>query len=181
MNLMEQPLLIVFGGATLITILIGGFIQTGKRPILYGAAAVLLLTIGLIGLERTTITPREAVRATLFVIANDLERNDVDAVIRHVSPGRPELIEQAEKYMGLVKISDVDIKRNLRIEIFADKGMEIAEAKFNVVFKGKDKNGFLDEKRPIPRFFTVRFKNEDGAWRVRNYEMGDPREGLGGT
>lgn len=181
MNLMEQPLLIVFGGVTLITILIGGFIQTGKRPILYGAAAVLLLTIGLLGLERTTITPHEAVRATLFVIADDLKHNYVESVVEHISPGRPELIQQARNYMGMVEIFEVDIKRNLRIEIYEEKGMEIAEAKFNVVFKAKDKRGFLDEKRPIPRFFTVRFKNEDGAWRVRNYEMADPRDGLGGT
>lgn len=179
MMLMDQPLLIAFGGVVAVTILVGGFIQTGKKALLYAAVAAMLLALGLVVLERVTITPREAVKATLHVIAHELEQNDVEGVIAHISAGRPNLVQQAQDRMGLVEIFEVDIKRNLKVDLFSEKGMELAEAKFNVVFRAKDKRGFLDEKRPVPRFFIVRFKLEDRQWKVRDYEMADPRDGIG--
>ena len=181
MNLMEQPLLIVAAGVAVLTVLVGGFIQTGKRGLLYGAGAMILLTVGMLALERSTITPREAVKATLYVIANEIEQNDLEGLLKHISAGRPNLVDEAKKYMSLVTVEEVDIKKNLKVDLHSERGMYIAEASFNAVIRGSDKRGFLDKKRPIPRFFKVRFKLEDGSWKVRSYEMSDPREGLRGT
>ena len=183
MALMEQPLTIIFGGLLIVAALAGGLIQTGKKGFLYGTIVAVVLAVSLLVLERTTITPREAVKATLHVIANDLERNDVEAVVRHISKGRVELQEEARERLEQVEVVEVKIKKNLKVDVVSQRGMEIAEAKFNCTLRLKPREsrlqGFLDQKRPIPQFFKVRFKQEDGSWRVRDYEMSDPRAGLG--
>lgn len=183
MAIMEQPLTIIFVGLLVVAGLAGGLIQTGKKGFLYGAIGAAVLTLGLFILERTTITPREAVKATLHIIANDLERNDVEAIVQHISKGRVKLQEEARDRLEQVEVVEVKIKNNLKVDVVSQRGMDIAEAKFNCVIRLKARKsrlqGFLDEKRPIPQFFKVRFKQEDGAWRIRDYEMSDPRAGLG--
>jgi hypothetical protein len=159
--------------------LLAGLIQTGKKILLFAAIGVILLTIGLLLLERAAITQREAVTATLHVIASDLERNNVDAILDHVSEGRPKLRADVKQKMGLVEIINVDIKRNLKVEVSNERGMDIAEAQFNAVIRLRPLRGLSDEIRPAARFSTVRFKLEDGKWRIRDYEMSDPRRGIG--
>lgn len=180
MWLMEQPLTIAFFGVVLVAIFAGGLLQTGRRVLLFAALGVVVLTIGLLLLERSVITPREAVKATLHVIAHDLKRNDIEAVKGHISPGRPKIEKSAERALRLIEIENVDIKNNLKVEVVSERGMEIAEAKFNCVISGRDKRGDFAAAQRIPQFFTVRFRREDdGRWRVRSYEMADPREGIG--
>lgn len=183
MWLMEQPYVILLAGLVLVVILIGGLIQTGKRILLYAAIGVVMATLALLALERTTITPREEVRATLHMIAHELEQNNVDGVLEYISDGRPELKSDARQKMGLVEIAEVDIKRNLKIELVEARGLQIAEARFNSVIHFDRIKGFSDfsnAQQRIPRFFVVRFRqDDDGRWRVRDYEMLDPRNGMG--
>ena len=180
MALMEQPLLIGFVGLTIVTVLVGSLIQTGKKPLLYASIAVLLLTVGLLALERATVTPREHVKATLHVIAGDLERNDVMAVVDHVSKDREELRREAERVLKLIEIEDVNIKKNLKVQLYEERGIQYAEARFNAVIRATVKRSEDYGTRPYPQFFVVRFRNEDGKWRVRDYERDDPRAGIGG-
>lgn len=183
MSLMEQPYTIVIAGVFIVAVLAGGFIQTGKRVLLYASLFAILATVGVLFLERTTITPREEVKATLFMISHELENNNVEGVLQYISDGRPKLKHDAASKMGLVTIREVDIKRNLKVEIVTARGGEIAEAKFNCVIHTDRIQGFesmMDTAQRVPRFFVVRFKqDEDGRWRVRDYEMKDPRSGMG--
>ena len=183
MAIMEQPLTIVFVGLLVTAGLFGGLIQTGRKSLLYGTIAAVVITALLLVIERTTLTPREAVMATLHLIAEDLERNDVEAVVAHVSDGRSELQDEARLRLEQVEVVDVNIKRNLKVDVSSGKGMDVAEARFNCVLRLKPRDSryqnFLDDNRPIPQFFKVRFKLEDGEWRVRGYEMSDPRNGIG--
>ena len=176
---MEQPLVIVFCGLVMAAMFIAGLLKTGKKALLFAALGSILLTMGLVGVERAIITPREQVKATLHLIADDLERNDVAAVTAHISRHRGELIKEAKQKMGMVEIIDVDIKRNLKVDLHFERGMEIAEARFNAVIRLRLLRGLSDAMRPTPRFFVVRFRKEDGQWRIRDYEMHDPRQGIG--
>ncbi len=180
MWLMEQPYTIALGGLALIVILIAGLLKTGHKSLLYGAIGVFVATFGLLVLERTTVTPREEVRATLHLIAHELEENNIIGVLDYVSDSLPKLKQEAESRMDEVEITEIDIKRNLTIDIIEAKGMEIAEARFNCVIRAKVKHFMSDTPQTIPRYFIVRFReDDDGRWRVRNYEMHDPRQGLG--
>jgi len=179
MWLMENPYTIVLGGLALVVILIAGLLKTGRKSLLYAAVGVVVATIGLFVLERTTITPREEVRATLHLIAHELEQNNVEGVLAYVSDSLPKLKQEARSRMDEVEVTEVDIKRNLTIDIIEAKGMQIAEARFNCVIRAKVKR-FSDTPQTLPRFFIVRFREDaNGRWRVRNYEMNDPRQGLG--
>lgn len=179
MTLMEQPLWIIGVGVFCVGALVAGLMQTGRKSLLYIAIFVTLATAGLVVLERMTVTPREQVIATLHVIAADLEQNDVAAVLDHISEGRPKLRSEAERNMGLVEVVDVDIKRNLKVEVVQGRGLHVAEARFNAVIRFRPRRGFSDEMRPYPSFFKVQFKQEAGKWRIRGYEMSDPRQGIG--
>ena len=183
MNLMEQPVLILVSGTILVSVFVGGLVQTGRRSLLYLAIAAAFATGGLLLLERMTITPREEVRATLYVIAHHLEQDDVDAVLGFISDGKPKLKREAKQKMGLVEIGEVDIKRNLRVKIVEARGIQVAEARFNCVIHFDRIKGFSEMSnvsRRYPQFFVVRFRqDDDGCWRVRDYEMQDPRNGIG--
>lgn len=182
MAIMEQPLTIAFVGIVIGMILLGGLIQTGRKSLLYGAIAAFLCTLGLVVLERVTITPREQVKATLTVIAHDLEQNDVEAIVDHVSPENEKLRGEARRRMGDIEITDVDIKRNLKVQLYEQHGSDYAEARFNCVIRFNvpraSSMGF-DADQTLPQFFVVRFRNEEGHWRIRDYEMQDPRAGMG--
>jgi hypothetical protein len=177
MWILERPLPILFLGVVLVAILVGGLVQTGRRWLLLAIGAAVLLTAGMLVLERLVVTPAEQVEATLRRIADDIARNDVEAVIASISPGRPELRQEARRHMNLVTISDVTIKANLRVQVLSDRNPPLAEARFNAVIRGTDRAGQLGT-RIYPRFFVVNFRQEDGQWRVRGYAMHDPREGL---
>lgn len=180
MGLMEQPLLILGGGGLVLVLLIVGLVQTGRYSFLYAAIAVSLMTICGLVVERFVVTPLEEVRATLHVIARDLEANDVDAVLGHISEGRPALREEAKSKMGFVELLDVDIKRNLSVEVVARPDMEVAEAKFNATFRFRVLRGSMaGETRPYPQHVMVRFRRESGKWRIRDYALSDPRAGIG--
>lgn len=181
MAIMEQPLTIVITGVFLVIALVGGLLQTGRRSLLYAAVGVALLTVGLLMLERTVVTPREQVKATLNVIAHDLEQNDVNAILTHISKDRVDLQRDAKTKMSLVEIVDVDIKNNLKVELYSDRGIEYAECRFNCMIRFKILRGIAsgEDVRPFPQHFVVRFRQEDGRWRVRDYEMQDPRVGIG--
>ena len=183
MWLMEQPYLILGGGVLLTIMLVAGLLQTGKRSLIYAVAGVALATLALLFLERTTITPREEVKATLHLIAHELEENNPSGVLDFISDGRPELKQEAQRRMNMVQIAEVDIKSNLKVELVEARGMTIAEARFNCVIRLDRIKGFSDFSDPqqrFPRFFVVRLRqDEDGRWRVRDYEMQDPRNGIG--
>ena len=84
-------------------------------------------------------------------------------------------------YCFIFEIVNVDIKNNLKVELYSDRGIDYAEARFNCVIRYKILRGIArgDDVRPFPQFFVVRFRQEDGHWRVRDYEMQDPRSGIG--
>ena len=177
MWLFEQPLVILFLGIVLVAALAGGFIQTGRRPLLFAMLAVIALTAGLLVLERIVVTQVEQVESTLHQIAAHLERNDVNAVVKMISEGAPELRNEARQKMGLIEISQVRIKNNLKVEIVKDQEPPVAEARFNAVIRGTDRLGQYGDQA-YPRFFIVNLRLEDEQWRVRSYEVQDPRRGI---
>ena len=179
MTLMEQPLLIALAGIVITAALVGGLIKTGRKSLLFAAIGSLVLTLGLLAFERATITPREQVKATLHVMAHHLEQNDVEAIVSHLSKDREDLQRDARLKMALVEILRADIKNNLKVELYSDRGYDFAEARFNAVFRFRFLKGMTDGQQNFPQFFILRFRSEDGDWRVRDYEMHDPRAGIG--
>jgi hypothetical protein len=76
-----------------------------------------------------------------------------------------------------VRIDEAKIKRNLAIEVYTRREPPRATASFNGVIVGGDRQGTVKHQR-YARFFVLRFRRENGQWRVVDYEDHDPREGL---
>ena len=68
-TLFENPWIILIVGGMMLAMLVGGLIQTGARAILWAIAATALLTIIMVFVERSVVTPREEIGALLREIA----------------------------------------------------------------------------------------------------------------
>ena len=119
-------------------------------------------------------TDREIVERTLRQIAADVERNDADAVVRHIHRRRTDLIGVAESELQKYEFEQIDIKSNLTIEVESASNPPTAVAKFNVVVRGKLQGGgdvgavYGDEG--VRRYVVVEFQQEEGAWKVIDFE-----------
>lgn len=175
--LFENPYPLAAIGGLMLVMLAGGFLQTQKKQLLLGMLAVALLIAGLFIIEQFVITPGEEVAMTLHEIAADLEINNLDGVIRHISESSPQLERDARGRLRGVTLERVKIKRNLKIEVTPPSNPQTANARFNCVVVGSDKGGMMG-KRHGAFFFDVNLRKEQGKWRVSAYEMKDPREGM---
>jgi len=170
---MESPLpAVVIGGLTT-AILGSGWLRTGKQWLLYLMIAAILLTVGVVFLERAVITDREQVKATLYRIAELVERNEIDAAFEY---GSPEVRSEAAGELPMYEFKEVSIRRNLEIEVFPDHIPPKATAEFNVLVVFGTRDHFIAESRVL-RFVEVEFlKEETGEWRVSDYEHSPPTD-----
>ncbi len=100
-------LLIVFG-----TI----FVRTGRPIVLVAMALVVVALAGMVALEQVVVTDREEVEDTLHGIADDLEANDVPAVMASFAPHAPRRSE-AQRVLEDVTIRSASIGRDLEVRI----------------------------------------------------------------
>ncbi len=168
MWLMENPLAILGIGAAVLVMMFVGLQQTGKRGFLIAMVGVVVLSAGLLLLERWMITPRESVVATLHVLAHDLKSNDVEAVLSHISDRAPKVAEDARSYMRMGTIKEAKIKTIRKVTFPQEKPVRLAVAEFNVVIVGQSGN---TGPITIPKILVVYFRDEAGKWRIKDYEV----------
>ena len=175
--LLENPMtVLVLGG---ITALVFGaiWLQTGRKIELYIMLAIITGVVGVLVVGNVWKSERQQVKATLFEIARDVERNDLDAVLAHLHPGMSEVRQRAANEMPRYKFQEVKIKQNLKIEVFPDESPPRAVASFNVVVVAIDRSGPINGGR-MPRFVHVTFLKQGDDWRISDYDHDDAREGF---
>lgn len=170
--------LVLTGVAVVVTCLLMGR-TTGYRPWYVAAFAMILVCCGLLVWERRIITLPEAIAAKLDEMAADLETNQVETVLRHVSKTRPDLQQQTRQLLPRYEIHRARVKSNLRVDRVAVEGREVVRARFNAVFQASETRGDI-RNLLSPWYFVVDFVEEDGTWRVERYERHDPRKGMVG-
>jgi hypothetical protein len=176
-TMLENPWPAVMIGSLAVAILMGGWIQTGKQWLLALVTLPVLLTIGAVLMERLVVTDREAVRATLFEIAELVEQNRIEEALAYVHSSFTEVQQQARGELPAYDFLSVDIKRNLEIEVFPSLDPPEARAEFNVMVVLNSRDGAFGEMR-VPRYVEVTMRREnDGRWRVASYSHHDPRRG----
>lgn len=176
-QMLENPLPAILIGGVLTAALAGGWLQTGRRSLVYGMVAMILLTIGAVVLERAVKTDREKITATLYTIAGFVESNDISEALKFAHSGSPEVHAQAAAELPLYDFTEVSIKRNLKIEVLPGQSPREAKATFNVMVILSSRDGALTNFR-VPRYVEVTMRQEaDGAWRVAAYQHFDPQRG----
>jgi low affinity Fe/Cu permease len=174
---LEQPVPIIFIGVVTVAILFGGLVKTGKKWLLYVMIGAAIFFAALVVVEQLVVTARERVENTVYQIARDVESNEVEAVVRHLSKARPELRSQARRYMSYLEIEQAKVKPDLKVELNFGQDPPTATAKFHAVIMGSDPGGQVRNQR-YPKGFIVRFVLEDGAWYVYDYEIKEVHERL---
>lgn len=167
--LMQNPLVIIAAGVVTEIVLFLILQQTGKKWVAWTMAAVALLIIGTVALERRIVTPEEAIRAKLYQIAADAQRNDVDAVLAHISRRALEQQEEARKRFKLVTLKEVSVKQisDLKVADPPERGSAKVRVKAVGGIGGFQGTGLQE--------FNVQFVLEDDEWKVRGWdELGNP-------
>jgi len=176
--LTENPFPILLIGSLTTAILVGGWLRTGSKWVLGGAIVAIAITVGLVLAERWIVTDREQVSRTLHEIATAVERNDVEAALTYAYSGAPDVRAHADAELRQYRFSEVNIKRNLQIEVFPNRDPPLATAEFNVIVVLTTRDGLVGTRR-IPRYVEMTFyKEDDGRWGVGGYEHFDPRRGF---
>lgn len=162
-------------------ILAGMWVSTGRREPLWGAAVAIGLLPALWIVERLVVTEREAVEATLYQIAADVESNNRAAILAHIHSGAPSLKARAEAEMPNYTFTQCTINKLHRIDVNADAEPPSAVAEFNVFVSGSFKVGNETFVGELPRYIALELRKDgDGVWRVENYAHADPLRGFRG-
>ena len=171
--LLEEPFLIVFVTVVAVAILLGALIQTGRPSALAAIVAVFALCGAALIVERVVVTDREAVVATLGQIARDLEQNNPSVVAAHIASTAPDLQQTTQSRLARVMIKKADVKGKPEVTIYSQGNVRFAEADLKGLVVGDDQKGFVQDFKYFRRFL-VRFRHEDGAWKVYEYEEESP-------
>lgn len=169
----ENPLPIALVGGLITAVLVGGWLKTGERRLAYGAAGVLLVTFALLAFERWTVTDAEQIERVISAVAGHVKAGRNEEAVRHLVPDPPEIRQRAMGELRLYNVTQITIKRPIRITLTPDEAPTQATAEFNVVVTGGDAMGMIKDQR-VPRFLKVRFEKIDGVWYASDYEHHDP-------
>lgn len=169
----ENPIPIALIGGLVTAVLAGGWFKTGERRLVYGAGAALLITFGLLALERWIVTDREQLERLILSVAGHVKAQRNDEAVRHLVPDPPEIRQRALGELKLYNVSQIAIKRPIRITLSPEEAPIAATAEFNVVVTGGDALGMIKDQR-VPRFLKVRFEKIEEVWYVSDYEHHDP-------
>lgn len=167
--LLAQPLIILVAGAVIELVLLAVLHQTGKYWVLWAMVAVAVLFTGLIAVERLVVTPEEAIRATLYEIASEAEKNDVQAVVGHISSRAHDLKSRAQRRLEFAKFDEVKIKKISDLKVLGDQQPPTATVHVRALAVGGDRSGTIQNFRTL-REFDVWFVLEDDAWKVSDYK-----------
>ena len=170
---LENPLPILLLGTTTVVMLGAIWWQSGHKVMLYAMLAAIAFTVTAMILERTVETAREQVHKTLYDVAGDVERNDLQATMQHVHPTSANIRQRAESEMQRWTFDDVSIKHNLRIRTFTDEQPQRAVAEFNVLVIVSDRSATMQRQRAL-RFVRVTFLKEGEEWLVSDYKHDPP-------
>jgi ketosteroid isomerase-like protein len=131
-----------------------------------------------LAIERYVETDREQVSKLIYTIAAELERNDADAVMKHVVSSRPELASRGRAEMAMHKFESVEVTAIHNVVAMPDHQPPQVEIEFNVVVGGT----FMDGQVPLDtvhRFIRLTFwKDHDGQWRIADYDHAEPQAAL---
>ncbi|UUO08714.1 hypothetical protein M4951_10440 [Blastopirellula sp. J2-11] len=170
----QQTTILVIGliGAALIA---GCLVQTGKKVFI----PVFFLWVAMIAcaslMEMSIVTPTEKVRDAVHYFGAVLQSNNKAKVLETITDIRPEMKRRASFILDTVELDSVSIKDPIEV-IFFDAPQTHCHAKFNIVVTGRLKKGGYGGGDRFAAFLVLDLiQEEDGKWRVADYEAYDPR------
>lgn len=146
------------------------WIQTGKREMLYALGGIMAATIALLFLERWWVTDSEAIKATIFEIAKDVESNDFARMEKHLHPSATEIREQARNEVGNYHFDSISVKSNFEFKLEPQHQPPKGVVGFNAVAV-LTVHSLDNQKLTVARYveFLMYKDSADGKWKVAGY------------
>jgi hypothetical protein len=173
---LESPMPVLVIGVIAEVILLGFLVGTRRGVLLVPMAAVLVLMLVGVVVERLVVTERERVANTLYDAAAAIEANDTDRVKTFVAKTSSDVLRRAVYYMNLVEFESIRL-HNLRIQINKLTSPPSAEARFDGTARYSDRTGNIPYSY-YSSSFRVKLVLEPDGWKVQDVE-GDPQKPLG--
>jgi hypothetical protein len=175
---LDQPIYIALIGI-LAAVLVGiVWTSTGRKEWLFALGAVIVLTAGMLVVERLVVTDREAIRQTLADIARDVKSNSTAKVVAHIAPANSELIQRAQSEMPNYQFTDCRVTKVHSIDVDAKAEPRTAKVEFNVVASGTFRQGNLElADSSVPRWVRLQLvRDKNGSWKVEDYSHAPPQQ-----
>ena len=175
--LLENSYVIFVSGLVLLLVAYYFWTQTRLKWILYLMAAMVLVTIGLLVIERMVETDREAIKDTLTDLAKEVETNDVDGALSYFAQSAKIARDRAAREMPTYKFSTCRIMSYGEMVPKTDTALKTCDVTFTV-FVDVEAPTFHGFKGRAGRTVTLTMQKEpSGAWKVLDYSHYDPRPG----
>ncbi len=176
-TLFESSLpLLLLGGIVTVGCVVG-WLKTADRRLWIGIALGIVVAVLGVVLERMVVTDRELVERVIYAVAADIRADRTEAAVQHIRPDDEDLRSRARTELKLYKVTEINIKRPIEITLTPEREPTKAKAEFNVVVKGGDVTGFIQDQQ-VPRYLIVHFVKIDGRWYASDYEHHDPLHGM---
>lgn len=147
-------------------------VASGRGRLLGAMIGVLVVTLGLVAVERFVVTEREEVALALDAVAAALTTNDFSQVLAHVSQSKSAAPTRAaaQANLGRVVIRTAEVGSDLKIDLQTEAQPPTATARFVARFSGSDKSGQASFDKYVQRL-EVNLVKEDGQWRIATYKL----------
>jgi hypothetical protein len=168
--LLESPWTIGLTGIAAAAICGYGWIQTGKRELLFTFFGIIAASATLLLVERWWVTDKEAIQATIREIARDVESNDFNKMVRHFHSAASEIREQARGEVGNYHFKSISVKSNFEIKLEPKHQPPKAIAGFNAVAVVTI-HSLGDQEMTVARHveFLMYKDSADGKWKIAGY------------
>jgi hypothetical protein len=170
--LTEDPTALVAAGVLIEALLVVALVKSGRGVLFAVMAAVLVVVLAGVLFERSVVTPREEVEATLEDARRAVERNDVESVLSHVDPAASALRGAVRQWLPRIQVQEAAI-RDLRITVNEHTNPPTATAEFIGRVNGNFHETGYDHTTVL-RHFTVDFHKQGDHWLMTQYQDREP-------
>lgn len=174
MIFLESPWPILLIGIAAEAILVVILLRTGQGRALWAMLGMGLIVLTGVVLERLVVTDREAVTGTLNACAAAAQANDINRLLRYVSPSAKETQAFARTVLDRVEIHKAKLN-DLEITFNRQASPPAANAKFLAIGAGRDRKGeFPYENLAQP--LSVSLRREGDHWLVVDCKVEELRK-----
>jgi ketosteroid isomerase-like protein len=154
------------------------WMQTGKKAILLGGLALLLLIPVAFVVAANWVTDREQISAAIYRTADAVANNDVDAALKVMEPAQRARIDAARADLMRFHFDEARVNKLRSIDIVTNSEPLQAEVDMSVTVVVSDQRGQIRGMR-VPRRVILQFrKSASGEWLVHDYNhlpiVGEP-------
>ncbi len=163
----ENPLLpLLIGGGFCVACVTLWIMSRHWLPLALAGLSILIIAI-LVGLSIFIETPREQLTRSVNQLAMAVQRNDVKALLEHVSPNALEIRQAAEREMQDTKFIHCWIAKIHEIQI--DETKSPPQARVNLALIADVEQSVHGTGRGRVQLWLDMQKEPDGEWRVTGY------------